>query len=353
MKILCVVGGRPNLVKIMPLIKEMDRRRVEYVLVHTGQHYDFLMSEIFFKELNIPKPNYNLGVSSGTNVWQTAEIMKRLEPIILKEKPAVVLVVGDMNSTLAGALAASKLHFPVAHVEAGLRSFDKRMQEEINRFLTDHVSDFLFVTEESGKNNLIKEGTAKEKIHFVGNVMIDTLISSKLKNQKSKLGDYAVLTLHRAENVDNKETFEKIVNILKEIKIKIVWPLHHRAEKGVKEFGLDISKFETVKSLGYIDFISLVKGAKFVLTDSGGVQEETTYLGIPCLTLREGTERPVTVGKGTNVLVGFDKEKILREIKQIMAGGFKKGEIPSLWDGRASERIVNTLIKHVRDSGDL
>jgi UDP-N-acetylglucosamine 2-epimerase (non-hydrolysing) len=344
MKILLVAGGRPNFIKIAPLIKEIKKRGIDCVLVHTGQHYDFLMSEVFFKELNIPEPDYNLEVGSCTNVRQTAEIMKRLEKVLLKENPDAVIAVGDMNSTLAAALSAAKLHFPTAHVEAGLRSFDKNMQEETNRIVADHVSDFLFVTEESGVKNLIKEGIAKEKIYMVGDVMIDTLKSFEFQVPSSKFQeDYAVLTLHRAENVDNEERFRQILDTLKKIDIKIVWPLHHRARKMIEKFGLDIGKIETVESLSYLDFISLIKGSKFVLTDSGGVQEETTFLKIPCLTLRENTERPVTIEKGTNVLVGFDKKETLRQVDRILNGSFKKGEEIPFWDGKASQRIIDIL----------
>jgi UDP-N-acetylglucosamine 2-epimerase (non-hydrolysing) len=346
MKIICVAGGRPNFIKVKPLMEELKERGADCVLVHTGQHYDFKMSEVFFRELNIPKPDYNLGVGSGTNVWQTAEIMKRLEPIFLEEKPDVVVVLGDINSTLASALTAAKLHLPIAHVEAGLRSFNMKMQEEINRILTDRVSDFLFVTEESGRKNLIREGKAVDKIYMVGNVMIDTLVGFESKIPDSEiLGDYAVLTLHRAENVDDKETFKKITDILKEINIKIVWPLHHRAKKRAEEFGIDVSVFKTTESLSYIEFISLVRGAKFVLTDSGGVQEETSFLGIPCLTLRKETERPMTVEKGTNIIVGSDKEKISKSVDDILKGNFKRGGRVPLWDGKASRRIAEILLK--------
>lgn len=360
-KILTIVGTRPNFIKIAPLIREMKKyRQIEPILVHTGQHYNYEMSQLFFQELKIPKPDYNLGVGSGSHARQTAKIMERLEPVILKEKPDLVLVVGDVNSTLAGALAASKLHILLVHVEAGLRSFDKNMPEEINRKLTDHLSDLLFSTEPQAIKNLINEGISRKKIFYVGNVMIDSLTKLKTKSQKSKvfktLGlkkrNYIVLTLHRPETVDNKEVFEEVLGALREIpkKIKIIWPIHPRAKKRLRKFNLlsrtqKMGNLVLIKPLGYIEMLSLNSQAKLVLTDSGGVQEETTVLNVPCLTLRKNTERPITVQKGTNVVVGTDKNKIIKESLKILRGKYKKRKALKFWDGKTSQRIIKILLE--------
>jgi len=358
-KIIYIVGARPNFMKIAPLIEEAKKcKTIKSVLVHTGQHYDFEMSQVFFKELNIPKPDYNLGVGSGSHAWQTAKIMEKLEPIILKEKPDLVIVVGDVNSTLAGALTAAKLHVPIAHIEAGLRSFDISMPEEINRRLTDQISNYLFVTEPSGVKNLLNEGISKKKIYFVGNVMIDTLKKSKAKNEKSKIlkrlglerKKYAVLTLHRPSNVDKKATLLNLFSVFKEIQnqIKIIYPIHPRTKKQIKKFNLknylkQMNNFFLISPLSYIDMIKLVKESKFLMTDSGGLQEESTFLRIPCLTLRENTERPITIEKGTNTLCGNEKKIILQAVNKILAGKGEKGQIPKLWDGKASQRIIRIL----------
>ena len=358
-KIIFIVGARPNFIKIAPLINEARKyKSIRAVLVHTGQHYDWEMSKVFFEELNIPKPEYNLGIGAGSHSRQTAKIMEKLEPVLLKEKPNLVVVVGDVNSTLAGALVAVNLHIPVAHIEAGLRSFDKKMPEEKNRVLTDNVSDYLFVTEPQAIKNLVKEGFPKENIFYIGNVMIDTLVrfidkSEKLrfyKNFNAMPKEYAVLTLHRPENVDNKKVFKEILEIITGIqgKVKIIWPIHPRTKNRLEKFSF-LKKVEKMENLiltepiGYFEMLCLNSNAKFVLTDSGGVQEETTFLMVPCLTLRKGTERPITVTEGTNITVGIDKKKITAEVSKILDGKTKKGRIPKYWDGKASQRIIKIV----------
>jgi len=361
MKILNVVGARPNFIKISPLIEKMERdSKIEPILVHTGQHYDYEMSKIFFRDLSIPEPDYNLEVGLDNSVLQIAKIMEGLDKIFREEKPDLVVVVGDVNSTLAGALVANKLHIPLAHIEAGLRSFDFNMPEEINRVLTDRISDLLFATEPSAVKNLKKEGIEKKKIFLVGNVMIDTLLKYKKKAMESpfvkKLGlepkSYGVLTLHRPENVDKNDTFRGILEALEKIqkKIKIIWPVHPRAQKQLKEFGfLDwvegMNNLKLVLPVGYLEMLSLISQSKFVLTDSGGLQEETTALKIPCLTLRKNTERPITVQIGTNEVVGFKKAKIVKQSFKILGGKAKRGKTPPLWDGKASKRIIKVLKK--------
>lgn len=368
-KIILVAGARPNFVKIEPLMREFKRHKKYFrgSLVHTGQHYDFGMSEVFFQNLKIPKPNIYLNVGSASHAAQTAKIMTAFEKVVLKEKPDLVIVVGDVNSTLACSLVASKLNVKVAHVEAGLRSFDRTMPEEINRIVTDFLSDYLFVSEESGIRNLRREGIDSKKVHFVGNVMIDTLLSNMDKIDKSNIlkrklsamsygqllpKTYVVLTLHRPGNVDSSESLSKIYSVLKSIseKIKIVYPIHPRTKKMIRVHNF-LKKFESLKNLmmieplGYIDFVKLVKESKFVLTDSGGIQEETTVLGIPCFTMRENTERPVTITEGTNTIVGNDHNKIMNEVGSILEGKVKQGKIPELWDGKTAERIVNVLVE--------
>lgn len=377
MKIINVVGARPNFMKIAPLVREMNRRpNITPLLVHTGQHYDTAMAGQFFEDLEIPRPDISLEVGSGSHAFQTAEVMKRLEPILEKEKPDHVLVVGDVNSTMAAALTASKLRMSVVHVEAGLRSFDRSMPEEINRIVTDVISDYLFVTERSAVENLLHEGIAKEKIHFVGNVMIDTLLKhrerarsldllAKLRLQpvhSRPVMQYGLLTLHRPSNVDNPETFVGIFDAIKELarRLPILFPIHPRTRKTIEAMGLlsVIRPFGQgiegpgiygLDPLGYLEFLCLMSSATVVLTDSGGIQEETTVLGVPCVTLREGTERPVTLTDGTNVLAGVRKEKIIEAAQGALnkyAGGEGSGmRIPPLWDGRAAERIVDVLYK--------
>ncbi len=360
MKIVSVVGTRPNFMKIAPLVRELRKHEIEHVLIHTGQHYDTEMSKLFFEDLGIPKPDADLEVGSGTRDEQVKSIKEKLKPIIENEKPDVMVVVGDVNSTLAAAEVANKLGIKVAHVEAGLRSFDNTMPEEFNRIETDKISDFLFTTEKSGNENLLKEGISKDKIFFAGNVMIDTLLNHKEKAENSKIlqklglekNNYCALTLHRPSNVDNKEDFENILSILEKIqeKIKIVFPVHPRARKNIQSFGLD-NKIKDMKNLilteplGYLDFLCLMSNSKFVLTDSGGIQEEATVLGVPCITLRKNTERPVTVEQGTNLLVSIDNEKVVSKAMEVIDNKIElKNKVPELWDGRAAERIVKVLL---------
>ena len=451
MKIVLVAGARPNFMKIAPIIraiekhnlkrgiatssasksellamtpkfkmtkslrgvlsetKEQPRGNLEFLLVHTGQHYDSRMSKIFFKDLEIPQPDIYLGVGSGTHAEQTAKVMIKFEKALFKEKPDLVMVVGDVNSTLAAALCAVKLHIPLAHVEAGLRSYDRKMPEEINRVVVDVLSDYLFTPSQDADENLKKEGIPKEKIFLVGDVMVDTLLqfkvkSSKLKATKSlrarslaghcerkrsnlievrdchgtsslamtsrriatssakradflamtpklnlKTNGYALLTLHRPSNVDNKKNFLKILEAVKKIskKIPIVFPVHPRTKKNMEGFKLvvDCRRIHLIEPLGYLEFLKLMMESKFVMTDSGGMQEETTVLKIPCLTLRETTERPITIKEGTNILVGNDTKKIIREAEKILDGKGKKGTYPKLWDGKAAERIISVLSK--------
>ena len=363
MKIISVVGTRPNFIKIAPLIMEMKKhQKIKNILVHTGQHYDKEMSKLFFDDLEIPKPDINLGVGSASDVAQTASIMPELERIIMKENPDLAIVVGDVNSTLAAALTAKKCNVNVAHVESGLRSFDRTMPEELNRILTDHISDFLFTTEESANKNLANEGIGKGKVFFVGNVMIDSLLSHKEKAKKSKIlqklnitrNEYAVLTLHRPSNVDNKRSLEHVLDILNNIqqKIKIVFPIHPRTLKNINKFRLgqrlkNQKNLIATEPLGYLDFLSLMSSSRFVLTDSGGIQEETSVLEIPCITMRNRTERPVTVEQGTNMLVSTDKSKIIKAANKLIEKSAIKSRIPPLWDGKAAQRIVAILLERL------
>ncbi|MHA2427323.1 MAG: non-hydrolyzing UDP-N-acetylglucosamine 2-epimerase [Candidatus Hermodarchaeia archaeon] len=363
LRVVNVVGARPNLMKIAALVHEMKRYpEIEYILVHTGQHYDRKMSSVFFDELDIPEPDVYIGVGSGSHAEQSAKVMLAFEPLLIQEKPDVVLVVGDVNSTLACALVAAKLHVPVAHVEAGLRSFDRTMPEEINRVLTDQLADHLFTTEEAANDNLVREGIPTSKIHFVGNTMIDTLFKHKEKALALRVfeevgfsrGGYAVLTLHRPSNVDEPDVLSDILEALSELQdlVPVAFPAHPRTLKRIKEFGFEgkfqsMEAVEMIEPLGYLEFLSLVMNARLVLTDSGGIQEETTFLTVPCLTLRENTERPVTISKGTNTLVGNDPKKIVTEAARILNEGGKASSMPELWDGHAAERIVKKLLEEV------
>ncbi len=360
LKIIHIVGARPNFVKIASIIRACkEQPSIESILVHTGQHYSENMSKTFFESLEIPFPDVNLEVGSGTHARQTAEIMKRFEPIVLENKPDAVLVVGDVNSTIACALVAVKLGVKVVHVEAGLRSFDRTMPEEINRVLTDAISDILFVTESSGIENLKHEGIDDSKVHFVGNVMIDTLernrdkaaVSGILSDLNLKPKDYGVVTLHRPGNVDQHEAFARIIDGLVEIQkdTKVVFPIHPRTVENLKSNGLmkkieQLPNIVMVEPLGYIDFLKLMSESKLVVTDSGGIQEETTILGIPCLTVRENTERPVTITEGTNILVGTSTDGIIKGYREVMQKVFSHTR-PKLWDGKASERIVGILLE--------
>ena len=361
LKVINVVGARPNFMKVAPIVAAMKKRpaRFQPLVVHTGQHYDSAMSDSFFQDLELPQPDTHLGVGSASHAVQTAEVMKRFEPVVLAEQPDWVLVVGDVNSTLACALVCVKLGVKVAHVEAGLRSRDRTMPEEINRLLTDQIADLLFTPSTDADENLLAEGIPRERIRFVGNVMIDSLqknltVASHLQT-KEQLGltglDYALLTLHRPSNVDLRESFEPILSALEVIasKLPIVFPVHPRTRKTIAELGLtdrveSIKNLRTIDPLGYLDFLNLSSGARLVLTDSGGIQEETTALGIPCLTLRENTERPITVEMGTNVVVGTDTTKIIAEATAALNGSAKKtARQPPLWDGHTSERILDAL----------
>ncbi len=364
-KVLNIVGARPNFMKIAPIYREMKRRENDFLplIVHTGQHYDAAMSDAFFDDLGMPEPDFHLEVGSASHAVQTAKIMTAFEPIVLQERPDWVLVVGDVNSTIACALVCSKLGVKVAHVEAGLRSGDLTMPEEINRLLTDRISDLLLTPSPDGDENLLKEGIEKNKIHFVGNVMIDSLFYSLKLSEKSKIRedlglngkDYAALTLHRPSNVDEKEIFEPILNALVEIseKIPVIFPVHPRTASKIDEFGfaekIENSNIKLINPLGYIDFLRLYSGAKLVLTDSGGLQEETTALSIPCLTLRENTERPITIEMGTNHLVGINPANIRKFAFEILEkSNTKDAKIPPLWDGKTAERICDVLINSGR-----
>ena len=413
MKIMSVVGARPNFMKVAPIIAAIRQHnaavqgcsspqdsqglwgRIHHVLIHTGQHYDQLMSDSFFADLNLPKPDVNLGVGSGSHAAQTAEIMKRFEEVLLRERPDVLLVVGDVNSTLACALVAAKIAFDasgarplIAHVEAGLRSFDRNMPEEINRILTDQVSDLLFVTEASGLRNLAREGVPNEKVHFVGNTMIDALLACREKAKASTILDdlghrnggtdpssgrpvapYALLTLHRPANVDRRDTFLNILEGLGELvkQCPVLFPAHPRTRKRITEFGLNhyfdwnhpqrlgtgptaVNRYHAIRlitPLGYLDFLCLMNNAALVVTDSGGIQEETTCLGVPCVTVRENTERPVTLEVGTNVLAGVGKQGIRDAIRRQLRSK-TVGILPELWDGESSVRILGAVTRELR-----
>lgn len=363
MKIILVAGARPNFIKIGPIMHEFKNYpEIEPILVHTGQHYDERMSKVFFDDLDIPKPDINLEVGSGSHAWQTAQIMILFEKVILEEKPDLVMVVGDVNSTIACSLTAIKMNIKIAHVEAGLRSKNWEMPEEINRVLTDRMSDFLLTTSRGANKNLLAEGIDKKKIFFVGNTMIDSLKSNIKIAENSdimeKLGlterEYSVLTLHRPANVDKREKLERILDILDKVleQTRIVYPIHPRTRNSLKKFNLmermrGMSNLKLTEPLGYHDFLKLISHAKMVLTDSGGIQEETTILGVPCLTMRDETERPVTITQGTNEIVGFDEVKIINSVNSIINGTWKKGTIPELWDGNTSERIIKVIKKEM------
>ncbi len=363
LKILNIVGARPNFMKIAPIMREMRQREGGFLplIVHTGQHYDATMSDSFFTDLGIPQPDFHLEVGSASHAVQTAKIMMAFEPIVLAEKPDWVLVVGDVNSTIACALVCAKLNIKVAHVEAGLRSRDRTMPEEINRILTDSISDLLLTTSPDADENLKAEGVSADKIHFVGNVMIDSLFYSLKISESSTVREdlnlaekeYAVLTLHRPSNVDEKDTFSGLLDALCKIseKLPIIFPAHPRTRTRIDEFGfaerVQRSNIKLVEPFGYLDFLRLYSGAKLVLTDSGGLQEETTALSIPCLTLRENTERPITIEMGTNVLVGTNPQKITEAAFDVLANNnqTQTAKIPPLWDGKAAERICDVLLE--------
>jgi UDP-N-acetylglucosamine 2-epimerase (non-hydrolysing) len=337
--------------KAAPVLGAVQRRGIRQTLVHTGQHYDRNMSDVFFTQLEIPEPDANLGVGSGSHAQQTAEIMRRFEPLLLEYKPDMVLVYGDVNSTVAAALVCSKLLIPVGHVEAGLRSFDRAMPEEINRIVTDRLSDLLFTPSEDGDAHLQQEGVPKEKIHRVGNVMIDSLVRLLPAARNCSTNRFperlALVTLHRPSNVDDIENLQKILDALVQVsaRIDIVFPIHPRTRQRINEFALNVPNLHLLDPLPYTEFLALQTRAAVVITDSGGVQEETTYLGVPCLTIRENTERPITVTLGTNILVGQDTNRLTDELKNVLDGRGKKGVIPPLWDGHTADRIADILCR--------
>ena len=349
MKVLNVVGARPNFMKIAPIVEQMKKAPgLEGLLVHTGQHYDEGMSDVFFRDLGIPIPDVHLGVGSGTHAEQTARIMVEFEKVCVEQKPELVVVVGDVNSTMACTIVAAKLLIKVAHVEAGLRSFDRAMPEEINRLVTDALAGILFTTSRDADENLKREGVDPAKIHFVGNVMIDTLLKHREKAAALKLEKpdrYALVTLHRPSNVDDPKVLGPILEALDEISktMPVIFPIHPRTAKRVRDFGLSMNSIRTMDPLGYLEFLNFEANATIVLTDSGGLQEETTILGVPCLTLRHNTERPVTITHGTNIMVGPDKTRILDAFRRIMSGDWKPAGPPEYWDGHAAERIVRVI----------
>ncbi len=355
---MCVAGARPNFMKLAPLIRQLSASEsIEPLLVHTGQHYDDKMSGAFFRDLGLPEPDHYLNAGGGSHAQQTAEIMKRFEPVLLERRPAGVVVVGDVNSTVACALVASKLHTPVVHVESGLRSFDRSMPEEINRIVTDAISDVLLVSEPSGITNLRSEGVDESRIHFVGNLMIDSLrhhleqartlgVAAKLGMEA---GRYGVVTMHRPANVDDLGSLSEILEALSDISrdLPLVFPVHPRTRGKLEETRLwEHADIRLVDPLGYLEFLSLMSESAAVLTDSGGIQEETTVLGVPCLTLRNNTERPVTIEQGTNRLAGTRKDGILAAWRELRNDG-NAGQVPELWDGRAAERCVAVLERYL------
>jgi UDP-N-acetylglucosamine 2-epimerase (non-hydrolysing) len=388
-RLLSVVGARPNFMKIAPIVEELKKSNdFEHCLVHSGQHYDELLSGSFFADLDLPAPDVNLKAGSGSHAVQTAEIMKSIEPVLLDYKPRMVLVVGDVNTTLAAALTAAKLGIEVAHIEAGLRSFDMTMPEEINRKLTDAISSLLFVTEQSGAENLKHEGVHPERIFLVGNVMIDSLVRHRELARRSSIMDrlnlgrlgldqfglretdsgrrpYGVLTLHRPSNVDNPKTLEGILRAVSAVAtaFPVLFPIHPRTRKNIESFGLlrylasseesGAAGIVLLDPLGYLDFLSLNDRARIVFTDSGGVQEETTFLGVPCLTLRENTERPATVEQGTNQVVGVDPDRILAAAQLILQQPPHPSRRPPLWDGNAAPRIVAIIRQHLRQQAEV
>lgn len=357
MKLLHIAGARPNFMKVAPLMAEIDARPETFTqaLIHTGQHYDDKLSQVFFDELGMPRPTVNLEVGSGSHAQQTAQIMSSFEPVLLEQKPDWVIVVGDVNSTVACALVCAKLGVPVAHVEAGLRSFDRTMPEEINRLLTDQLSDLHFTPSSDGDENLLREGVAQEKIHMVGNIMIDTLVRLLPQAEQGwpalkdrlELQDYILVTLHRPGNVDTPASLLEIMHSLDELAadMDVIFPVHPRTRARLKDmnFSLDNPRLKLVEPLGYLDFLAMQKNARLVFTDSGGVQEETTYLNVPCITVRPNTERPVTVDKGTNILVPAEKEVILKTAQERLANPpTTTGGIPG-WDGKTAQRIADVL----------
>lgn len=370
MKIISVVGARPNFMKVAPIHKVFNHlinkdsssvkkglksKKIEHLICHTGQHYDEKMSKIFFEDLELPQPDFYLGIGSCSHAEQTAKIMVEFEKILKVERPELIIVVGDVNSTIACSLVASKMNIKIAHVEAGLRSFDRSMPEEINRVLTDHLADYLFVTEKSGIENLRNEGIPEDRIFFTGNVMIDSLVHYIPKANLSKIHskfqiqnfNYILVTLHRPSNVDSSENVRQILILLNKLayKRKIIFPVHPRTKNNIEKLNFKLNKnFILTDPIGYIDFLALTKNAELILTDSGGIQEESTYLGVQCLTIRDNTERPVTIEFGTNKLAGTDLKKVEEAAFEILNGKIKKGIVPELWDGHAAERIADVIL---------
>lgn len=370
LKILNIVGARPNFMKMAPILRAMNKHseKIEHLLIHTGQHYDQKMSKSFFDDLGMPRPDIDLGVGSGSHAEQTARIMVEFEKVCLREKPALVIVVGDVNSTMACAITAKKLMIQVAHVEAGLRSRDMTMPEEINRLCTDVLCDYLFTTDHFAEENLRAEGVSGDKIHFVGNVMIDTLLAhaeqasalNVYKNFGLIKGHYATITIHRPSNVDDRATITGILEALRVIArdMPLLFPMHPRTKKMLQVFGLQeyVPSIEeaggkpakglwSTEPMGYLDFLNLNMNAQFILTDSGGLQEESTVLGVPCITIRNNTERPITCEVGTNVVIGNNKEKIIENAQKVMNRERRKGSVPEKWDGHAAERIVEIILR--------
>ena len=358
MTILSIVGARPNFMKVAPLHRAFEDAGFTSRIAHTGQHYDAQMSDVFFQQLELPEPDVYLGVGSASHAQQTARIMTAFEPVLLEEDPDLVLVVGDVNSTVACALVAAKEHVPVAHVEAGLRSGDRRMPEEINRLLTDRLADYLFVTEESSLEHLRAEGVPEEKVFFVGNVMIDALVRFREKAARTTVredldveaGAYALMTMHRPANVDHTAGLRALLETIEGVaaQLPLVFPMHPRTRQRFEAHGLAgqlhaVERLALTEPLGYLEFLRLMEGAAVVVTDSGGIQEETTFLGVPCLTLRENTERPATVRLGTNELMALEPETIARRVRALLREGPPSGRVPPLWDGRAAERIAGVL----------
>ena len=364
LKIACVVGARPNFMKMAPLLRAAEASgRIEATLIHTGQHYDKTLSDVFFDQLDIPKPDISLDVGSGSQGEQTARILERIEPVLqrgVNSQPFDwLVVVGDVNSTMAAAIAAAKLCIPVAHVEAGLRSFDRTMPEEINRLVTDSISTLLLVSDPSGVDHLRHEGHSDKTIHLVGNLMIDTLMHSLAKakslNTPGEYGlkekEYGVVTLHRPSNVDDKETLSAILSVLDEVsnKLPLAFPVHPRTRARIESFGLghllsDNPNIHVLPPLGYLEFLALTSASKVIVTDSGGLQEESTALSIPCLTMRENTERPITVSEGSSTLVGNDANLLRQQLERVLSGQYDSGQCPSLWDGQAAGRIIDALL---------
>lgn len=368
--ILCVVGARPNFMKIAPIMRVFKRHGdvLAATLLHTGQHYDAAMKTAFFDQLHIPEPDIDLGVGSGSHASQTAQIMLRFEPVLDELRPAAVLVLGDVNSTISCALVAVKKGIPVIHVEAGLRSYDRGMPEEVNRVLTDQISDLLFTTERGAEVNLIREGIAPERIHFVGNVMIDTLrynldravapaeifATTAGKDPRIYEAGYGLVTLHRPSNVDDRSTLEPLLRELCTIseRLPLVFAVHPRTAQRINAFGLEgllaSPRLLRLPPQGYLEMLGLMRQARLVLTDSGGIQEETTALGVPCITLRQNTERPITVDQGTNTVVGVDPTKIAACVEEVLASGGKQGRVPEYWDGKAAERIGEVIMEWIQ-----